>query len=151
MALGALQLCACTATGSGVTERVSYGRYEALRIYRPPLPAQHLALLLSGDGGWGSPLDAIASRLAAEGTLVAGIDVRDLFATYEHDGGSCVAPGADLEELVRDLRQRYGLADSGAVLIGHSAGATLAFIALEASSPGSFTGALTLSFCADLD
>lgn len=36
-------------------------------------------------------------------------------------------------------------------LIGHSAGATLAFVALAQSAPGAFAGAITLSFCADLD
>ncbi len=145
-------LCACTRMDStGITERLSYGSFHELRIYRPQPPGQHLALLLSGDGGWGAPLPAIAQRLSAQGTLVAGIDVRDLFARFERDPHECVSPGADLVNLAHYLQQRYALPDAPPVLVGHSAGATLAYIALAQSSAGSFAGALTLSFCADLD
>ena len=92
LAMCALQLCSRTAVGTGVGERLSYGRLHELRTYPPHLPVQRLALLLSGDGGWGSPLDAIASRLSEKGTLVAGIDVRDLFSSYAcdpHDVAPC--------------------------------------------------------------
>jgi acetyl esterase/lipase len=37
------------------------------------------------------------------------------------------------------------------VLIGHSAGATLAYVALAQARPRTFAGALTLSFCTELD
>ena len=37
------------------------------------------------------------------------------------------------------------------MIIGYSAGASLAFVALAQSPAGAFSGALTLSFCADLD
>ncbi|HEY6824578.1 MAG TPA: AcvB/VirJ family lysyl-phosphatidylglycerol hydrolase, partial [Steroidobacteraceae bacterium] len=125
--------------------------FHELRIYRPQTPAQQLALLLSGDGGWGAPVAEIATRLSAEGTLVAGIDVRDLFARYEREAQGCASPGEDLEQLAHYLQQRYALPAAAPVLIGHSAGATLAYLALARSAPGTFAGALTLSFCADLD
>jgi type IV secretory pathway VirJ component len=145
-------LCACTPVEwTPPTERVSYGAFREVRVYRPPPPIGHLVLLLSGDGGWGSPLDAIATRLSAQSTLVAGIDVRDLFSSYLRDPRSCVSPGADLADLAHYLQQRYALAETPAVLVGHSAGASLAYIALAESHSGEFTGALTLSFCADLD
>ncbi len=145
-----LHACASLETAPP-SERVSYGPFHALRIYRPQPPIEHLALLLSGDGGWGSPVDVIASRLRAQRTLVVGIDVRELFRSYERDRGGCVSPGADLVELARYLQERYGLAGTRPVLIGHSAGASLAYIALVESPPQNFSGALTLSFCADLD
>jgi type IV secretory pathway VirJ component len=151
VAIGALQLCSCTAVDTGVAERLSYGRFHEVRIYPPHPPVQHLALLLSGDGGWGSPLDAIASRLSDQGTLVAGIDVRDLFSSYARDPQSCVSPGAELAGLAHHLAQRHALPNAPPVLIGHSAGATLAYVALAQSPTGTFAGALTLSFCADLD
>lgn len=148
-----LSLCACTSLDTaGISDWLSYGPFHGVRIYRPPLPAQRLALLLSGDGGWGMPLSEIARRLSAELTLVAGIDVRDLYARFEHSGQPCVSPGADLADLAQYLRQRYALsAAAPTVLIGHSAGATLAYLALAQARAGSFAGALTLSFCADLD
>ena len=149
----ALMLCvwlsACTPMSPA--ERLSYGPFHTVRIYRAQPPVEHLALLLSGDGGWGSPLDAIASRLSAQGTLVAGIDVRDLFASFERDPQQCVSPGEDLADLTHHLQQRYALPLRAPVLIGHSAGATLAYVALTGAPRGTFAGALTLSFCTDLD
>jgi hypothetical protein len=35
--------------------------------------------------------------------------------------------------------------------VGHSAGASLVYVALAQAAPGTFTGALTLSFCTELE
>lgn len=107
--------------------------------------AEHRALRLRFDG------PEISRRLSAQGALVAGIDVRDLFSAFSHDRASCLSPGTDLADLAHYLRQRYALPPSAPVLIGHSAGATLAYAALAESPVDTFAGALTLSFCADLD
>jgi type IV secretory pathway VirJ component len=148
----ALLLCQCTSVYTAPpSEMLSYGRFERIYVYRPQAPAGHLALLLSGDGGWSGLLGTIAQRLAAEGTLVAGLDVRHLLASFGQDAAQCVSPGTELEDLVHYLQQHYQLRIAAPVLIGHSAGATLAFVALAESHPGVFAGALTLSFCADLD
>lgn len=152
----ALLLCvslfACSSLDTaGMSDSLSYGPFHEVRIYRPTAAPRHLALLLSGDGGWGAPLPEIARRLSGQGTLVGGIDVRDLFRRFEHDPHPCVSPGTDLADLAHYLRQRYALPDAAPVLIGHSAGATLAYVALAQSATSTFTGGLTLSFCADLD
>lgn len=143
-----LVVCGCV-DSSPPSEHISFGRFHELRIYRPPGAPAHLALLLSGDGGWGAGLSSIARRLAARGTLTAGIDSRVLLEGYRE--GGCVSPGEDLAELARYLHKRYRVADASAVLLGHSAGATLVYVALAQSRAGTFAGALTLSFCADLD
>jgi type IV secretory pathway VirJ component len=149
--MGALALCSCTAVDTGVAECLSYDRFQEVRIYPPHPPVLRVALLLSGDGGWGGPLPEIARRLSDQGTLVAGIDVRDLFSSYARDPQSCVSPGADLANLAHYLAQRYALPNAPPLLIGHSAGATLAYVSLTQSPAGAFAGALTLSFCVDLD
>jgi type IV secretory pathway VirJ component len=150
--LAALFLCQCTSLSTAPpSEVLSYGRFDRIYVYRSPAPADHLALLLSGDGGWSSLVGSIAQRLAAGGTLVAGIDVRHLLASFTQDRAPCVSPGSELEALTRYLQQRYRLGPAAPVLIGHSAGATLAFVAVAQSRPGIFAGVLTLSFCADLD
>jgi type IV secretory pathway VirJ component len=144
-------LAHCSYLPFGSTERLSHGRFEHLRIYRPPGSAQRLALLLSGDGGWSSTLGALAQRLASTGTLVAGVDSRALLASLARDPAGCISPGADLAELAAWLREHYRLGSPAPVILGHSAGATLAFIALGQAPAGTFSGALTLSFCADFD
>jgi type IV secretory pathway VirJ component len=146
-----LLLCQCASLEyAGQPELLSFGRFD-LYVYRPQGTARHLALFLSGDGGWGSELATIAQRLAVSGTLVVGINVRRVLASYRLDSAECVSPGADLAELAHYLQQHYQLQHEAPVLIGHSAGATLAFVALAQSPPGSFAGALTLSFCEELD
>jgi type IV secretory pathway VirJ component len=148
----AVLLCHCSAPGGAVhPEVISHGQFAQLRLYHPPSTVRHLALLLSGDGGWDPSSDAIAQKLALQGTLVAGIDVRDWLATLEQAAPSCVAPGAYLAELVRYLETQHAINGVPPVLIGHSAGATLAYVALVQARPHTFAGALTLSFCADLD
>lgn len=144
-------LAQCSYPPLAAAELLAHGRFVRLYIYRPQDGARRLALLLSGDRGWSSMLGSIAQRLTLGGTLVAGIDSRQLLSSLSRDPASCVSPGADLAELSAYLQRRYQLPPAAPVLIGHSAGASLAFVALAQSSAGTFSGALTLSFCAELD
>jgi type IV secretory pathway VirJ component len=156
--LCAVALCfvVIAATGcsrkSAQPETLAHGRFQNVHVYRPKTEVRHFALLLSGDGGWTSGVDAIAESLAADGTLVAGIDVADLFDNLEKDGGDCVFPVGDLENLSHFVQAYYKLPTYFTpILVGHSAGASLAYAALAQAPPGTFSGALSLSFCADLD
>jgi type IV secretory pathway VirJ component len=145
-------LCQCGAVGPAVHhEETSYGQFAQLRIYIPEVSARQLVLLLSGDGGWGSGLDQLARKLTLQGALVAGIDVRAWLARLQDSTQTCVAPGAYLADLSHFLQTRYQLPLQPAVLIGHSAGGSLAYVALAQARPQTFAGAITLSFCADLD
>lgn len=147
----ALLLCQCASLEHGAQPQLlSHGPFD-LYVYQPQGAARSLVLFLSGDGGWGSELGTIAQRLTVSGALVAGINVRRLLAEYRLDPAPCVSAGADLAELSRYLLERFRLAPQSPVLIGHSAGATLAFVALAQSPAGTFAGAVTLSFCEDLD
>lgn len=151
-AAAVLLLCQCVSQNrADEVERQSYAHFQEIRVYRPAGAAQHLALLISGDGGWTAGMDSIAHGLTAIGTLVAGIDGKAFLASLRHDPAACVSPGAELADLAGYLQQHYQLPRAPPLLIGHSAGATLAFIALQQGHSGTFAGALTLSFCADFD
>lgn len=151
-AAAVLLLCQCVSQNrSAEVERQSYAGFQEVRVYRPAGAAQHLALLISGDGGWTADMDSIAHGLAAIGTLVAGIDGEAFLASLRHDPAACVSPGDELADLAGFLQQHYQLPRAPPLLIGHSAGATLAFIALQQGHSGTFAGALTLSFCVDFD
>lgn len=144
-----LSLGISCATGS---ESLSHGRFKRVEVFRPKGEVKHFALLMSGDGGWNSKLATIADALSADGTMVAGVDTAALFADLEKDGGSCVSPDGDLENLSHYVQAYYKLPTYFTpILIGHSAGATLAYTSLAQAPPGIFAGALTLSFCVDLD
>jgi len=151
-ALAALLLPQCALVErAGHPQLISAGPFSSIHLYRPRGPARRLALVLSGDGGWSYNIGSIARQLASHATLVAGIDTREWLAHLASVPESCVSPGAELAALAQELEQRYSLTRQPPVLIGHSAGATLAYVAVAQAPAGSFAGALTLSFCADLD
>src|SRR5260370_11651839 len=133
-------------------ETLAHGRFKHVEIFRPQGEVKHFALLMSGDGGWSFKLATIAGVMASEGTLVAGIDTSELFADLEKDGGSCVSPDGDLENLSHYVQAYYKVPTYFTpILIGHSAGATLAYTTLAQAPAGISGGALTLSFCVELD
>lgn len=143
--------CQCSAETPVRTEHLSYGQFTTLRMYLPKAAAGHLVLLISGDGGWGAGLDFIAGGLTEEGALVAGIDGAEFLLALARSADSCASPAAQLDGLARYLSQRYHLPAVPPVVVGHSAGASLAFVAIAQSAPGTFAGALTLSFCDEFD
>jgi type IV secretory pathway VirJ component len=151
LCLTAMGVISCSSGFSG-SETLSHGRFHDVHVYKPKSEVQHFALFFSGDGGWDDGLGDIAKTLAAQGTLVAGIDTSDLFEELEKDGGKCVFPVGDMENLSHFVQAYYKLPTYFTpILIGHSAGASLAYAALAQAPKGTFTGALSLSFCADLD
>jgi pimeloyl-ACP methyl ester carboxylesterase len=150
-------LCVCLIVNTGCAtgpagETLAHGRFREVHVYRPPAQVRRLAFLLSGDGGWSSMLGTVAARLAGGGTLVVGIDVASLFASLETDRAVCVPLDQEFVDLSRYIQTHYRL--SGHLtpeLIGHSAGATVAYVLIQEAPPGTFAGAVTLSFCVDLD
>jgi type IV secretory pathway VirJ component len=146
-----LALGACSGAFSG-GETLSHGRFHHVHVYKPKSEVRHLVLFFSGDGGWDDGLADIARSLAEQGALVAGIDTSDLYEELEKDGGKCVFPVGDLENLSHFVQAYYKLPTYFTpILIGYSAGASLAYAALAQAPAGTFTGALSLSFCVDLD
>jgi type IV secretory pathway VirJ component len=138
--------------GTASAESLSHGRFKDVHIYRPVGKVGHVVLFLSGDGGWNRRLVTMANTMVADGALVIGIDVPELFEALEADGASCVFPDGDLENLSHYVQAYYKLPTYFTpMLVGYSTGATLAYAMIAQAPPGIFAGALSLSFCADLD
>ncbi|HEY4210915.1 MAG TPA: AcvB/VirJ family lysyl-phosphatidylglycerol hydrolase [Steroidobacteraceae bacterium] len=151
--LGVLVIIAFLVIGDAAgAETITHGRFREAPVFRPRGEVKHFAMLLSGDGGWNSGLTAIANLLAAKGTLVIGIDTERLYQNLEKDGGSCVFPDGDLENLSHFVQAYYHLPTYfQPILIGHSAGASMVYAMLAQAPAGTFAGGLSLSFCVDLD
>jgi type IV secretory pathway VirJ component len=133
-------------------ETLSHGRFKTVQVYRPAGEVKHVVLFLSGDGGWTRGLAGMASHLVADGSMVIGIDTPDLFEALEADGGSCVFPDGDLENLSHWVQAYYKLPTYFTpLLVGYSSGATLVYAMIAQAPPGLFAGAVSLSFCQDLD
>jgi type IV secretory pathway VirJ component len=133
-------------------ERMSHGRFKDVTLYRPQGEVKRVVLFLSGDNGWNEPVVEMARKLAGRGAMVAGIDTRQFFAALEADDDSCVFPDGDLENLSHYLQGYARLpAYHTPLLAGYSSGAALAYAMLAQAPEGTFAGAISLGFCADLD
>jgi type IV secretory pathway VirJ component len=131
---------------------ISHGRFKDVAVYSPAKSAERFVLLLSGDNGWDDDMAHMARLLASEGAIVAGIDTPQLFEDLAEDGGDCVFPDGDLENLARFVQAYYRLPTYHTpILIGYSSGGTLAYASLAQAPAGTFAGALSLGFCTDLD
>jgi type IV secretory pathway VirJ component len=132
-------------------ERLSHGRFVDVSIYRPAGEVRQVVLFLSGQNGWDARMSAIARELVDRGAMVAGIDTPKLLAALEADGGSCVSPEGDLENLAHYIQGYARLPTYHMpLLVGYSSGASLAYAVLAQAPAGTFIGALSLGFCADL-
>ena len=131
------------------TTSIYYARTGRVAAYRPARVSS-VAVLLSGDGGWSRNMGAFAERLAATGALVLGVDTTRYLSIVDRSRGACRSVAADLQQLSQLAQQRLGLQTYlEPVVIGYSAGSTLAYLA-AAQSPASFRGTISLSFAPDL-
>jgi type IV secretory pathway VirJ component len=149
-----LWLCLFMAIGAPAhaQEQLSHGRFSDVTLYRPHGEARQFVLLLSGDDGWTRGVEGMARLLAAEGAMVAGISTPRLFSNLEADGGSCVFPDGDLENLSHYLQGYARLSTYHTpILVGYSSGATLAYAMIAQAPQGTFAGAISLGFCTDLE
>ena len=128
--------------------KLNHGRFRALSVYAPAATPSSFVLFLSGQDGWSPPMEELAKQLTQKGALVAGIDLPHFIADLETDGGQCVFPDGDLENLSHFIQAYYHLPTYlPPLLIGYSAGATIAYGVLAQSPQDTFAAALTMGFC----
>ncbi|WP_116807540.1 AcvB/VirJ family lysyl-phosphatidylglycerol hydrolase [Steroidobacter cummioxidans] len=131
-----------------LAETISHGRFEKLTVYRPQGAPSQTVLFFSGEHGWTADLDPIAQSLARQGALVAGIDTASFFRNLDKDGGTCVSPDGDLENLSHFLQAYYRLPTyRPALLVGTASGAEFVHAILAQAPAGTFGGGISLGFC----
>lgn len=130
---------------------LSHGRFKDLRVYSPPVGASSFVLFLSGDEGWGNRAEGFAQQLAQQGAMVVGIDLPQFKASLEADGGDCVFPDGDLENLSHFVQAYFhSTAYLAPLLVGLDDGGGMAYGVLAQAPPDTFAGALSLGFCPHL-
>jgi type IV secretory pathway VirJ component len=149
--------CALPALGAANTaaapppapaEHLSHGRFENVSVYLPDGTPKSAVLLLSGREGWSSSAAQLAQALARHGALVAGIDLPKLAANLEADGGDCVFPDGDLENLSHFIQAYHHVPTYlSPFLVGYGDGASLAYATLAQAPRDTFAGALSVGFC----
>jgi type IV secretory pathway VirJ component len=132
--------------------RMSYGPFGEVTVYRPRGAVASVALFVSGDGGWNLGVVDMARHLLEENAAVVGIDIRHYRNSVNTPGAGCRSFAVDFEGLAHDVERRLKLADYlPPVLVGYSSGATLVYATVVEAPKGTFSGALSLGFCPDLD
>ncbi len=132
-----------------ITEQhVGHGRFDDVAVYVPHGTPQGFVLLLSGEDGWTPVMDSMARGIAAHGAMVAGLDTAKFNTALEKDGGQCVFPDGDLENLSRFVQAYFHLPTYlSPILAGYSTGATLAYATLVQAPKNTFAGAVSVDFC----
>ncbi|HEY8021321.1 MAG TPA: AcvB/VirJ family lysyl-phosphatidylglycerol hydrolase [Thermoanaerobaculia bacterium] len=154
-------LAACLAAPAcfASEETFTFAPFGTVTVYRPTPHPKHVALFLSGDGGWKLGVVDMAREIAGMDTLVAGVSLPAYMKavgaegkeTAAADPNVCFNPSGDLEALGRAVETRYGYAARvPPILVGYSSGATLVYAALVQAPPRTFGGAVSLGFCPDL-
>jgi type IV secretory pathway VirJ component len=131
-------------------DTLAFGPFGTVTLYyQSPHPA-HVALFVSGDGGWNRGVVNMARQLATLDTMVVGIDIRHLIKQMESSNEKCLYPAADFEALSKFVQLKLSFPRYRTpVLVGYSSGATLIYAALVQAPPDTFLGGIGLGFCPD--
>ncbi len=148
-------LTVCQPPAAATEETFELAPFGTLTVYHAAARPAHVALFVSGDGGWKLGVVDMARELAAMDALVVGIDITHYVKTVVSGAAAasdaCFDPARDFEQLGKAVEQRFGYAGwTPPILVGYSSGATLVYAALVQAPPRTFAGAVSLGFCPDL-
>lgn len=138
------------ATSAHAADRtLSHGRFDSVDIYEPATAPQQFVMLLAGAAARGDT--ELAETLRQQGALVAVIDTHALFANFERDGGDCVSPDGDLENLSHYIQAQQRLTTYHTpILVGDGAGSAFVYAMLAQAPRETFAGGISLHFCPEL-
>jgi type IV secretory pathway VirJ component len=143
---------ASAASAASAPTHLSHGRFKDLVVYPPAGNPSSFVLFLSGDEGWNSAADTMALQLAQQGAMVVGIDLKKFADELKADGGQCVFPDGDLENLSHFVQAYFHNATYLApMLVGVSSGGAMAYAMLAQAPKDTFASALSLGFCPHLN
>ncbi len=132
-------------------EKMQFGRFGTLTLYRPNSEIRNVTLFVSGDGGWNLGVIDMAKALVSLDTLVVGIDITHYLKEIARSAGTCTYAAADFEDLSHYLQKQLNLPRYlPPLLIGYSSGATLVYAVLAQAPQNTFQGAISMGFSPDL-
>ncbi len=136
----------------GTRETLDFKHFGTVVIYRKTPHPPHVALFISGDGGWDKSVVVMSKELREMNTLVVGVNMQNYFPYLRTAHGRCTFPAADLEQLSKFIQKTLDYPEYvPPVVIGYSSGATIAYVALAQASPNTFAGAISIGFCPDIE
>jgi type IV secretory pathway VirJ component len=137
----ALTLAAC---GPQATY-IPGGRLGELRLFTPETSVQAVVLWLGARTGWSAADEAAAWRLAADGTIVAAVDLPVYMTALEKERGTCLYLVGDAEAAARLIERHAGLDRYlSPILAGVGEGGRLAIAMLRQAPPATLAGAVAI-------
>lgn len=134
-----------------VVDSLEFGIFGKIKVYQPKSPPKELVLFVSGDGGWNSGVVDMAQTFVDLNATVIGIDIRSYLGNLGKTKSACYYPAADFENLSKFIQKKYHFRNyTNPVLLGYSSGATLVYGILAQSPANTFSGAIALGFCPDI-
>ncbi|WP_264526327.1 AcvB/VirJ family lysyl-phosphatidylglycerol hydrolase [Flavobacterium sp. N502536] len=133
-------------------DTIRVGAFGKVTIYKPKTVPTAVVLFVSGDGGWNSGVVEMAKNIADQGAVVAGIDIQHYFKEIKKQKAKCYYPAGDFEELSLLLQKKIRIKQYlKPILAGYSSGATLVYGMLAQAPANTFSGAIALGFCPDIE
>lgn len=133
-------------------DTLKLGAFGKVTIYKPKGTPNAVVLFVSGDGGWNSGVVDMAKNIVDQGALVAGIDIQHYFKAIKKEKSKCYYPAGDFEELSLLLQKKVKMNQYlKPILVGYSSGATLVYGMLAQAPANTFSGAIALGFCPDIE
>ena len=137
---------------ASAADTIKVGAFGKVTIYKPKAAPNAVVLFVSGDGGWNSGVVEMAKNIVDQGALVAGIDIRHYFKAIKKEKSKCYYPAGDFEELSLILQKKVKMKQYlKPILVGYSSGATLVYGMLAQAPANTFSGAVALGFCPDIE
>ncbi|SFD50442.1 AcvB/VirJ family lysyl-phosphatidylglycerol hydrolase [Flavobacterium phragmitis] len=142
----------CFETFASAADTITVGAFGKVTIYKPKTAPNAVVLFVSGDGGWNSGVVDMAKNIVDQGALVAGIDIQHYFKAIKKQKVKCYYPAGDFEELSMILQKKLKINQYlKPILVGYSSGATLVYGMLAQAPANTFSGAIALGFCPDIE
>ena len=137
---------------ASVADTMMFGAFGKVTIYQPEATPNAIVLFVSGDGGWNLGVIDMAKNIVAQGALVAGVNIQHYFKSIKKQNVKCYYPAGDFEELSLTLQKKYEIKQyMKPILVGYSSGATLVYGMLAQAPANTFSGAIALGFCPDIE
>ena len=126
---------------------ISHGRFAQVPIRMPAGEVRRFVLWFA-DGVAPNERERRITALAADGAMVALVDVRRLERALAKDGGPCLFTAGDVENFARYVQAFYRLPTYyAAIVVGDGEGAALAYAVNAQARKGTIAGAISVGFC----
>ncbi len=136
---------------SSPEETLRFEGFGLVHLYRLSPHPGNIVLFVSGRGGWTGPVVEMARELAAQDSLVVGIDANQFLRSLTADEGNCSHYSYSFEDLDHYVQQKLDFPKyTFPFLVGYSTGAAIVYSALVQSHTGVFRGAISVEFCPGL-